>query len=117
MGAEIDIRAVRVGDDTLSVMEIWGAEYQENDCLLIKPESRQLLQSICDRERTFLQVCRLVQRTDRAEDYVPASLHHAVYKMSLPCPQMACSNLKRFHQLVPHILPSLLRAVTACLRS
>ena len=55
LGAEIDIRAVRVGDDTLSVMEIWGAEYQENDCLLIKPESRALLQSICDRERCFMQ--------------------------------------------------------------
>lgn len=56
MGAEIDIRAVRVGDETLSVMEIWGAEYQENDCLLIKPESRSVLQSICERERTFMQV-------------------------------------------------------------
>ncbi|KAK9795604.1 hypothetical protein WJX73_007566 [Symbiochloris irregularis] len=73
LGAEIDIRAVRVGDDTLSVMEIWGAEYQENDCLLIKPEARQLLQSICDRERTFLQVIgavsgdgRVVVRDSRA---------------------------------------------------
>ena len=28
LGAEIDVRAVRVGDETLSVMEIWGAEYQ-----------------------------------------------------------------------------------------
>ena len=59
LGAEIDIRAVRVGDDTLSVMEIWGAEYQENDCLLIKPDARGLLQSICDRERCFMQVSAL----------------------------------------------------------
>jgi phosphoribosylformylglycinamidine (FGAM) synthase-like enzyme len=36
LGAKIDIRAVKLGDETMSVMEIWGAEYQENDCLLIK---------------------------------------------------------------------------------
>lgn len=46
----------KVGDETLSVMEIWGAEYQENDAILIKPESRALVQSICDRERCLMQV-------------------------------------------------------------
>lgn len=46
----------QVGDETMSVLEIWGAEYQENDCLLIKPESRDLLQAICDRERCLMQV-------------------------------------------------------------
>ena len=40
----------------MSVLEIWGAEYQENDCLLIKPESRDMLQAICDRERCLMQV-------------------------------------------------------------
>lgn len=75
LGAEIDIRAVRVGDETLSVMEIWGAEYQENDCLLIKPNSRGLLQSICNRERCFMQVIgaisgdgKVVVRDSRAPD-------------------------------------------------
>ena len=29
---------IPVGDDTLSVLEIWGAEYQENDALLLRPE-------------------------------------------------------------------------------
>ena len=55
-GAEIDIRAIRVGDPSLSVLEIWGAEYQENDCLLIRPESRRTLQGVCDRERCPMQV-------------------------------------------------------------
>ena len=55
-GAEIDIRAIRVGDPSMSVMEIWGAEYQENDCVLIKPDARQLLQGVCDRERCIMQV-------------------------------------------------------------
>ncbi|XP_059658095.1 probable phosphoribosylformylglycinamidine synthase, chloroplastic/mitochondrial isoform X2 [Cornus florida] len=55
-GAEIDIRAVVVGDHTMSVLEIWGAEYQEQDAILVKPESRSLLQSICERERVSMAV-------------------------------------------------------------
>ncbi len=50
-GAKIDIRKVIVGDETLSVLEIWGAEYQENDALLLKKESVTLFSSICERER------------------------------------------------------------------
>lgn len=55
-GAEIDIRAIVVGDHTMSVLEIWGAEYQEQDAILVKPESRELLQSICKRERLSMAV-------------------------------------------------------------
>ncbi|KAL6178387.1 hypothetical protein ACLB2K_049905 [Fragaria x ananassa] len=55
-GGEIDIRAIVVGDYTMSVLEIWGAEYQEQDAILVKPESRELLQSICERERCSMAV-------------------------------------------------------------
>ncbi|PHT28799.1 Phosphoribosylformylglycinamidine synthase [Capsicum baccatum] len=55
-GAKIDIRAIVVGDHTMSVLEIWGAEYQEQDAILVKPESRGLLQSICARERVSMAV-------------------------------------------------------------
>ncbi|XP_030543819.1 probable phosphoribosylformylglycinamidine synthase, chloroplastic/mitochondrial [Rhodamnia argentea] len=55
-GAEIDIRAIVVGDHTMSVLEIWGAEYQEQDAILVEPESRELLQSICERERVSMAV-------------------------------------------------------------
>ncbi|KAJ9160153.1 hypothetical protein P3X46_025583 [Hevea brasiliensis] len=55
-GAVIDIRAIVVGDHTMSVLEIWGAEYQEQDAILVKPESRDLLQSICERERVSMAV-------------------------------------------------------------
>ncbi len=37
VGASYDIRNVNIGDETLSVLEIWGAEYQENNGLLIRP--------------------------------------------------------------------------------
>ncbi|CAI7910074.1 unnamed protein product [Closterium sp. NIES-53] len=55
-GAEIDVRSIVVGDETMSVLEIWGAEYQEQDALLARPESEQLLRSICDRERLSMAV-------------------------------------------------------------
>ncbi len=50
-GARIEIRAVPVGDETLSVLEIWGAEYQENDALLLRPEHEELFRELCDREK------------------------------------------------------------------
>lgn len=56
LGAEIDIRAVKLGDETMSVLEIWGAEYQENDCLLIREADRGKLEAICARERCYMQV-------------------------------------------------------------
>ncbi len=50
-GAQINIREIPVGDETLSVMEIWGAEYQENDALLLKPEHAEAFRAICTREK------------------------------------------------------------------
>ena len=50
-GARIEARAFPVGDETLSVLEIWGAEYQENDALLIRPEHRDLFETLCAREK------------------------------------------------------------------
>jgi phosphoribosylformylglycinamidine synthase len=44
------IRKILVGDETLSVLEIWGAEYQEADALLIKPEDIEFFSSLCQRE-------------------------------------------------------------------
>ncbi len=52
-GARIDIRAVPVGDETLSVLEIWGAEYQENNALLIRPEHAHLFDVLCKREKVI----------------------------------------------------------------
>lgn len=50
-GARIEVRAIPVGDETLSVLEIWGAEYQEQDALLLRPEHRELFEGICRREK------------------------------------------------------------------
>ncbi|MCZ6632294.1 MAG: AIR synthase-related protein, partial [bacterium] len=52
-GARIHIRAVPVGDKTLSVLEIWGAEYQENNALLLAPENADLFHALCEREKVI----------------------------------------------------------------
>lgn len=46
---------IKLGDETMSVLEIWGAEYQENDCILIKAEDKGVLEAICARERCLMQ--------------------------------------------------------------
>jgi phosphoribosylformylglycinamidine synthase len=50
-GAKIEIRKIQVGDETLSVLEIWGAEYQEQNALLLKPEHAPLFEDLCRREK------------------------------------------------------------------
>lgn len=50
-GAKIDIRKIPLGDGTLSVLEIWGAEYQEANALLIRPEKAGLFEAVCLREK------------------------------------------------------------------
>ena len=50
-GAKIDIRKVIIGDNTLSVLEIWGAEYQEQDALLVRSDRIEMFNSLCEREK------------------------------------------------------------------
>lgn len=50
-GARIGIRKIQSGDDTLSVLELWGAEYQEQNALLIRPGNAGLFEEICRREK------------------------------------------------------------------
>jgi phosphoribosylformylglycinamidine synthase len=50
-GARLGIRNILLGDSTLSVLEIWGAEYQENDALLLRSEHAELFRQLCEREK------------------------------------------------------------------
>jgi len=50
-GAKFEIRKIPVGDDSLSVLEIWGAEYQENNALLLRPRDEALFRYLCEREQ------------------------------------------------------------------
>jgi phosphoribosylformylglycinamidine synthase len=55
-GGKIDIRKIKVGDPTMSVLEIYVAEYQERNGFLIKPENIEAFQAICDREKVNCEV-------------------------------------------------------------
>lgn len=59
-GAMISIRNILIGDDTLSVLEIWGAEYQENDAFLIKAENSEMLLNLCRREKVPCSVIGVI---------------------------------------------------------
>jgi phosphoribosylformylglycinamidine synthase len=52
LGARITLRNLPVGDPTLSVLELWGAEYQENNAFLVHPgvSGLELVQKIALRE-------------------------------------------------------------------
>ncbi|MBI5742052.1 MAG: phosphoribosylformylglycinamidine synthase [Nitrospirae bacterium] len=50
-GAKIEVRKIQLGDKTLSVLEIWGAEYQEQNALLLTLEGVGLFETMCAREK------------------------------------------------------------------
>ncbi len=54
-GGRIEIRNIELGDRTMSVLEIWSAEYQERNAFLIPAQKLDLLQSICNREKVNLE--------------------------------------------------------------
>jgi phosphoribosylformylglycinamidine synthase len=49
-GAVYDIRKILVGDNTMSVLEIFGAEYQENNACLIAKEDEAVFLALAARE-------------------------------------------------------------------
>jgi phosphoribosylformylglycinamidine synthase len=55
-GGRVEIRNIRVGDPTMSVLEIYVAEYQERVGLLISPENIDKFQAICEREKVACEV-------------------------------------------------------------
>ncbi|CAF4779467.1 unnamed protein product [Pieris macdunnoughi] len=50
-GAVVFTKEFQLGDPTITTLELWGAEYQENDALLCSKENRNVLEDICRRER------------------------------------------------------------------
>ncbi|XP_023369825.1 phosphoribosylformylglycinamidine synthase isoform X2 [Otolemur garnettii] len=50
-GAIIYTSRFQLGDPTLNALEIWGAEYQESNALLLRPSHRDFLRRVSARER------------------------------------------------------------------
>jgi phosphoribosylformylglycinamidine synthase len=55
-GGKIELRRIKLGDPTLSVLKIWIAEYQERCGFLIHPERIEEFKSICEREKVNCEV-------------------------------------------------------------
>jgi len=68
-GGRIDIRKIRVGDATLSVLEIWGAEYQESDALLLRRKDADLFKTLCERESVECEFVGIVENTGEVVVY------------------------------------------------
>ncbi len=55
-GGRVEIRNIRVGDPTMSVLEIYVAEYQERAGMLIKPENIEKFKATCAREKVGCEI-------------------------------------------------------------
>lgn len=55
-GGRIGIRKMNVGDPTMSVLEIYVAEYQERNGFLISAANMEKFQAICNREKVYCEV-------------------------------------------------------------
>lgn len=45
-GAVVFTKEFQLGDPTITTLELWGAEYQENDALLCNKENKKILEGI-----------------------------------------------------------------------
>ena len=61
----MDIRNMVVGDPTMSVKELWGAELQENDAMLIREKDRAFLEAVGERENVPVMVMGKITDTGR----------------------------------------------------
>lgn len=62
-GAVIFADEFQLGDPTITALELWGAEYQENNAVLVRAADRQLMEAICARERCPISFVGVVSGT------------------------------------------------------
>ncbi|XP_017130543.1 phosphoribosylformylglycinamidine synthase [Drosophila elegans] len=80
-GAVIFSKEFQLGDPTITALELWGAEYQENNAILCKAEHRELLEQICRRERcpiSFVGVVTGDGRVTLLEKAAPKDMEQAL---------------------------------------
>lgn len=50
-GAVIQADCFQLADPTISILELWGAEYQESNAVLLSQQNRELMMRMSKRER------------------------------------------------------------------
>jgi phosphoribosylformylglycinamidine synthase len=89
-GGKIELRFIKLGDPTLSVLKIWIAEYQERCGFLITPERIEEFESICEREKVNCEILGEVTGDgrfvvhDEKDDTTPVNLNLAKVLGNMP---------------------------------
>ncbi|MFA5993429.1 MAG: phosphoribosylformylglycinamidine synthase [Parcubacteria group bacterium] len=108
-GGRINIRKIRVGDPTMSVLEIYVAEYQERNGFLISPHNLEQFQAICTREKVNCEVLGEVTGdlrfvvVDEEDGSTPVDLELDVVLGGMP--PKTFSDHRRKKMLSPVVLP------------
>ena len=108
-GGRVEIRKIRVADPTMSVLEIYVAEYQERVGLLIAPENLPKLQAICEREKVACEDLGEVTGDlrfvvhDSANDSTPVDLE--LDRLLGKLPQKTYADDTRPRSAAPLVLP------------
>lgn len=110
LGGTIDIRKIIVGDTTMSVLEIWVAEYQEGYGLLVRPENLNTLVSLCARERVNCEVLGEITGDgnvvveDPLDNTTPVNLSLKDILSEMPAKRFESARIRR--SLPPLVIPS-----------
>jgi len=89
-GGKIELRRIKLGDPTLSVLKIWIAEYQERCGFLIHPARIEEFKSICEREKVNCEILGEVTGDgrfavhDEKDDSTPVNLNLAKVLGNMP---------------------------------
>lgn len=103
-GAQIEIRSIQLGDNTLSVLEIWGAEYQEQNALLINADRADEFLGLCRREKV---PCAFIGKItgdgyivlhDETDGSTPVNLHLDKILGHMPRKTFNLERIKRNHK-------------------
>jgi phosphoribosylformylglycinamidine synthase len=108
-GGKIELRHIRLGDPTLSVLKIWIAEYQERCGFLIPLGRIEEFKSICEREKVNCEILGEVTGEGRfivhdgRDDSTPVSLN--LEKVLGNMPQKTFRDERKEPSLKPLELP------------
>nr|XP_057929544.1 phosphoribosylformylglycinamidine synthase isoform X2 [Doryrhamphus excisus] len=117
-GAVIYCSRFKKGDPTLSVLELWGAEYQESNALLLRPSDRSFLERVCQREKCPVDFVGnitgdgkivLVDDEDKGHEAVSGGRHPVDLQLEWVLGKMPQKEFK-MEQLTPTHRPLLLPA-------
>lgn len=70
-GAIIYVNRFELGDPTINALELWGAEYQENNAILCEEKDLEMLKKISVRERCPVLPVGVVTNNGKVNYYNP----------------------------------------------